>query len=201
MYLKNFKKYFYFFVILFSFIYSYDKPFAIKAKISNFTYRDKTARKLFDDNDMLFSLEALYEIYTYKKVSFDLFIEYGFLFDRGFDEKTLTILKLYLSPLSFGINTNFIVNDFFSVYLKTAPNWIHARLKHNYPAPPNKTTVNTFGGTFGIGCIFQLKDRYLFDLFFNYLYDSKKIKDSTSDISYRPYLGGFQIGYGFGVKF
>jgi hypothetical protein len=197
----NYKKYLLFFLLFFSFIYSYDKPFAVKAKLSNFTYQDKTARKLFDDNDMLFSIEGLYKIYKLEKINFDLFIEAGFLYDKGFDEKTLTILKLFLSPISFGINTNFIINDFFSIYLKTAPNWIYAKLKHNYPAPPNKTSKNTFGATFGIGCLIQLKDRYLFDLFFNYLYDSKKIKDNTSDLSFKLHLGGFQIGYGFGVKF
>ncbi|NGX56416.1 MAG: hypothetical protein K1060chlam5_00655 [Candidatus Anoxychlamydiales bacterium] len=201
MNLNNFKRYLFLFSIFFSFLYSYEKPFTIKAKLSDFFYQDSSARKIFKNYEMLTSFEGSYEVYKYSKVKFHAFVEYGFLKADGFDKNTLTIFKLFLSPLSFGLNTEFIVNNTLSIYLKTAPNWMYAQVKHDYEAPPNKISKSTIGGTFGLGLLVHLNDRAVFDLFFNYLYDSKKITDSSSEVTFKPYFGGFQLGYGLGIKF
>jgi hypothetical protein len=201
--MKIFKKILFIFTLLLSIGFSntYNDPFSLKIKVSDFFYQDTNAKRIFDDLGFLTSIEASYEIYNYKNFNFNTFFEYGILKDNGFDEKTLTDFKLFLSPLSIGINTYYSLNNTLSIYLKTAPNWLYVSVKNNYPAPPNKVSKSTFGATFGLGVLINLNNKALFDLFLNYLYDSKKIVDSTSNISFNAYLGGFQLGIGAGIKF
>lgn len=171
--------------------------FLFEIKTSYFVFQDDTARKVYSGGTFMPSLEGNYRLYK----NLHLFSEAAFLYKDGTTEDVNSKATLILVPISLGLKPIFDVTDQVKIYFKAAPNWYYVREKLKYPFLKRSKSETGFGATFGVGTLKYLSCSWVLDIFVNYLYDRKTIRDSTSDIKFKRYIGGFQAGAGIGYSF
>lgn len=195
-------------IIFLFFIFSFINLFANEKKNNNFLFevktayfhfQDDTARAIYSDGGFMPSIEGSYRLY---KV-LHLFSEAAFFYKNGKVELTETKNRLIFVPVSLGLKPIFDISKSkkMKFYFKVAPNWYWVQEKQKYPFLKRKKSKTGFGGTFGIGALQYITPNFVLDVFFNYLYDKKTIKDPTSELKFKRYFGGIQAGAGLGYSF
>ena len=104
-------------------------------------------------------------------------------------------------PVSFGLSYTWKICSFFDFFFRLAPNWVYTKTWVDIPNLKSPVSENTFGATLGLSGKFNFSTGFFLELFIDYLYDHKKIKDKNSLETFRRYLGGIHTGLGIGYSF
>ena len=173
-----------------------NKNFYISFKPAYFYPQDSVFRNVYGSGYITLG-EINCKIYR----SYYLWIESGFLtksnsIDRlgsSYDVKAEQI------PISFGLNYLFPRFCKTNIYLKIGPNWLFTRTVDDLPSAGTVNKKWSFGATLGTGAKIHCTSEMFLDVFFNYLYNRKKIHNSNTE--FIRYLGGLQVGLGIGWMF
>ena len=189
------RKYFLFFLIAAG-LFGDDPRGWISLKPSYFYPQDNLFRHLYGDgflcsaelgymlgNRCFFTLESGYFHKAETLASFDL---------KFSSSVTVVPSSLYLGSI-------IAQGNFWDLYVKAGPNIVYARTHVEIPNLPTNVRKWYVGGSFGCGSKFYFYKGFFLDLFFNYLYDRKKIKASGD--RFFVYVGGFQTGGAIGYRF
>jgi hypothetical protein len=213
------KKFILFFIILNSFLYSKykkndfyntkmqkqktiekhsDVGISIAFKPSYLWFQDKIARDIYKGG-FLPLLEVCYNI----RKNFHLWLETGYFYKKT-DITSINIrtkTNMTQVPLSVGLNYTFYIYSLLDIYLKIGQNWVYTKTYVDIPNLKRTVIKNGFGITLGFGGKIKLVEGLFLEPFLNYLYDKEYVHDSDSEVIFKRYLGGLQIGAGIGYRF
>jgi len=107
-----------------------------------------------------------------------------------------------LVPVSAGIRFLLIKKNRFDFYGKLGPNVTFIRTKQEHPHVfPKHSSKFCFGGVVGTGVFIKIKERFVIDPFFDYIFNINKFIDKNSNSEVTLRCGGIVVGAGLGFRF
>jgi outer membrane protein len=177
-----------------------DHAFSIEAQAAAFFPLGSTLRRIYGSALPLFTLAETWRFHKYWAGWIDVSYVFGNGHSVGNDHKST---HLNFIPITAGIKYCYQIGKS-DLYIGIGPCYSFVNTVDRYPYVHRNNSANNFGATIKTGFIYNFKDRWFFQSFFNYMYQKMYFHQTESDpfvYRYSANLSSLQLGGGFGFKF
>jgi hypothetical protein len=186
-----------FFLFLLSSSLFAEKPIGYVAfKPAYFYPQSKVFRHIYSGG-----FTALGEIGFYLTKNFFLSAEGGYFHKNGkihsFDITSNSSVTQI--PLTLYVGYMYSLKSYWDIYGKIGPNLIHTKTMVHIPNRKVEEKKFSYGASLSIGTKFYVYKGLFTEIFTNYLYNQRKIKNNGDHFS--VHLGGWQFGGAIGYRF